>query len=77
MDKYIRVLLIQLNIKYEKATITTIQSYNKEFKTISSFYKLSIKKRNKKNKKVYESYSIDCNSKRQLILEMVNELNKE
>ena len=75
MDKYIRVLLIQLNIKYEKATITTIQTYNKEKQSLSTFYKLSIKRKNKEDKDKFVVSTIDCNSKRQLVGEMVKQMN--
>ena len=76
MDKYIKVLLIQLNIKYEKATITTIQTYNKEKQSLSTFYKLSIKKKNKEDKNKFVVSTIDCNSKRQLIEEMAEQMNR-
>lgn len=75
MDKYIRVLLIQLNIKYEKATITTIQTYNKEKQSLSTFYKLSIKRKNKEDKSKFIVSTIDCSSKRQLIGEMIEQMN--
>ena len=76
MDKYIRVLLIQLNIKYEKATITTIQTYNKEKESLSTFYKLSIKRKNKEDKSKFIVSTIDCSSKRQLIGEMIEQMNR-
>lgn len=76
MDKYIRVLLIQLNIKYEKTTITTIQTYNKEKQSLSTFYKLSIKRKNKEDKNKFIVSTIDCSSKRQLIEEMIEQLNR-
>lgn len=76
MDKYIRVLLIQLNIKYEKATITTIQTYNKEKQSLSTFYKLTIKRKNKEDKSKFIVSTIDCNSKRQLIEEMAKQTNR-
>lgn len=76
MDKYIRVLLIQLNIKYEKATITTIQTYNKEKQSISTFYKLTIKRKNKEDKNKFVVSTIDCSSKRQLIEEMAKQMNR-
>ena len=76
MDKYIRVLLIQLNIKYEKATITTIQTYNKEKRNLSTFYKLSIKRKNKEDKNKFVTSTIDCSSKRQLIEEMAKQMNR-
>ena len=75
MDKYIRVLLIQLNIKYEKATITTIQTYNKEKQSLSTFYKLTIKRKNKEDKNKFVVSTLDCNSKRQLVGEMVKQMN--
>lgn len=76
MDKYIRVLLIQLNIKYEKATITTIQTYNKEKQSLSTFYKLTIKNKNKEDKNKFVTSTIDCSSKRQLIEEMAKQMNR-
>lgn len=75
MEKYIKALLIQLNMKYEKATITTIQTYNKEYEKLSTFYKLTIKKKNKEDKKKFIVTTMDCNGKRQLIEEMVKQLN--
>ena len=43
MDKYIKILLIQLSEKHDKVLITHIQSYNKEYNKITNIFKLIIK----------------------------------
>lgn len=75
MDKYIKLLLIKLSNKYDKVTITHIQSYNKEYNKITSIYKLIIKDKSEEwIDDIYEKYdttNIDCHNKRELIQEMM------
>ena len=75
MDKYIKILLIKLSNKYDKVTITHIQSYNKEYNKITNIFKLSIKEKSKDwIDDIYEKYdttNIDCYNKRELVQEMI------
>lgn len=75
MDKYIKILLIQLSEKHDKVLITHIQSYNKEYNKITNIFKLIIKdKSNDWIDDIYERYDTttrDCHNKRELILEMM------
>lgn len=75
MDKYIKLLLIKLSNKYDKVTITHIQSYNKEYNKITNIFKLIIKdKSDDWIDDIYEKYdtiTIDCYNKRDLVQEMI------
>lgn len=64
MDKYIKIMLIKLSNKYDKVTITHIQSYNREKNKLINIYKLVIKNKGKVR-------TIDCYSKRTLVQEMI------
>lgn len=75
MDKYIKLLLIQLSQKHDKVTITHIQSFNKEYNKITNIFKLTIKdKSDDWIDDIYERYdtnNIDCYNKRELVQEMM------
>lgn len=75
MDKYIKLLLIQLSKKHDKVTITHIQSYNKEYNKITNIFKLTIKDKSEDwIDDIYEKYdtrTIDCYNKRELVQEMI------
>ena len=75
MDKYIKVLLIQLSQKHDKVLITHIQSYNKEYNKITNIFKLIIKdKSDDWIDDIYEKYNtrtVDCRNKRELVQEMI------
>lgn len=75
MDKYIKILLIQLSEKHDKVLITHIQLYNKEYNKITNIFKLIIKdKSNDWIDDIYERYdtrTIDCYNKRDLVQEMI------
>ena len=81
MDKYIKILLIKLSNKYDKVTITHIQSYNKEYNKITNIFKLSIKEKSKDwIDDIYEKYdttNIDCYNKRELVQEMIKWVEKD
>lgn len=70
MDKYIKIMLIKLSNKYDKVTITHIQSYNKEKNKLVNIYKFRIKDKRKVK-------SIDCYSKRTLVQEMMKWVEKD
>lgn len=75
MDKYIKTLLIQLSQKHDKVLITHIQSYNKEYNKITNIFKLTVKDKSKEwIDDIYEKYdtrTIDCYNKRELVQEMI------
>ena len=81
MDKYIKILLIQLSQKHDKVLITHIQSYNKDYNKITNIFKLIIK--NKSDDwidDIYEKYDttkIDCYNKRELVQEMIKWVEKD
>ena len=70
MDKYIKLLLIQLSQKYDKVIITHIQTYNKKYNKISNIFKLVIKNNNKNN-------IIDLYNKKELVQEMMKWLEEK
>ena len=75
MDKYIKILLIQLSQKHDKVSITHIQSYNKDYNKITNIFKLIIKDKSEDwIDDIYERYNvrtIDCYNKRELVQEMI------
>lgn len=75
MDKYIKLLLIELSKKHDKVSITHIQSYNKEYNKITNIFKLIIKDKSEDwIDDIYERYNvrtIDCYNKRELVQEMI------
>lgn len=75
MDKYIKILLIQLSEKHDKVLITHIQSYNKKYNKITNIFKLIIKDKSEYwIDDIYEKYdttTIDCYNKRELVQEMI------
>ena len=81
MDKYIKVLLIQLSKKHDKVLITHIQSYNKDYNKITNIFKLIIKDKSEDwIDDIYEKYdttTIDCYNKRELVQEMIKWVEKD
>lgn len=75
MDKYIKLLLIELSKKHDKVSIIHIQSYNKEYNKITNIFKLIIKDKSEDwIDDIYERYNvrtIDCYNKRELVQEMI------
>ena len=81
MDKYIKVLLIQLSQKHDKVLITHIQSYNQDYNKITNIFKLIIKDKSEDwIDDIYEkkdTTTIDCRNKRELVQEMIKWVEKD